>query len=548
MPVTIREQPHPLDFAGNRTRFLLRGNPVVTIGSRNRSVWRINALPSSVLTVTCGDTVYDFAITTPYQALDNAGRIAAYTNATQLQNELVKKVAENYAISRLYDVTVANDLTITFLSKDYGGEAVTLDGNGSGDIELLEQTDGVARTERPNYGIFARFEVTRYYGGAVQTLDTPEMLLHLNADYLAELPLEILRQYFPAADVPFPTETFAAYPLRYATLKFRLTFSDMFGEIPQVGVLKHSQEFLLSCGKLEEENRSLNLADWKTVMGTNVQLSYYDDIRDFGSPTGLTIRSYARFPQYAYFMLFNEYRDNAYTRILKVALSVMTRDGHTFPIEMGTVSVTNRNIVRIPLSVTALGIPSADDVLSYTVKAVNESGSAWTRTFVIERRPHGSQEFLLQNRLGLLESLFTDTSASEEQTEGSDTMKNGEVGVDITDTATIYTARTGYRTARELQLVADATRSRFNHRIINGKAVPIAILPDTLTVTDTAEDLMEAEFQYRFNSPASTGKPGNLPDNPGTAEKWEDSFIWSDSFHSELPQSNTIATQYNKVK
>ena len=38
-------------------------------------------------------------------------------------------------------------------------------------------------------------------------------------------------------------------------------------------------------------------------------------------------------------------------------------------------------------------------------------------------------------------------------------MKNGVVGADITDTATVHTARTGYRTAREIQLVADAMRN-----------------------------------------------------------------------------------------
>ena len=57
MAVTIREQPHPLDFAGNGTRFLLKGTPILTAGSKSRSVWRVDALPSSVLTVGFGGTV-----------------------------------------------------------------------------------------------------------------------------------------------------------------------------------------------------------------------------------------------------------------------------------------------------------------------------------------------------------------------------------------------------------------------------------------------------------------------------------------------------------
>ena len=424
---------------------------------------------------------------------------------------------------------------------------MTLDGNGSGDIEQVEQTTGVARVQRPNYGVLAWFEVTRYNGGAVQELATPDMILHLGADNIAELPLEILRHYFAAADVPSLTETFNAYPLLYATLKYRLAYTDVSGEIPQAGVVKRSQECILTAGRLDDSHHALNLADWQTSMGASATLSEYKDIRDFASPTGLTVRTYTTLPQYAYFLLFNIYQDNAHTKSLAVRVDVRTKDGHTFPLDMGSVTVQNYNIVRIPLSPSALGIPSADDVLSYTVTAQNASGAVWARTFVLERKPHGAQEFLLQNRHGLLETLSTYTSAVEEETDGSDTVKNGVVGADITDTATVHTARTGYKPEREIQLVADAMRGRFNYRIIDGRAVPIAILPDTLTVTDTAEDLLEAEFQYRFNKP-STAKTGNLPVNPGTVEKWDDELIWRDDIVRTSARQNEIATHYNRTR
>ena len=547
MAVTIREQPNPLDFAGNRPRFLLKGTPVATAGSKSRSAWRVNALPSSVLTVGFGDTVLDFQITSPYQARDRADRIAGYTDTSMLKKELQSKIAEHYTISRHYDVTLADDLTLTFLSKEYGGEVVTVDGNGSGNIEQLEQVSGVARVLRPNYGVFARFEVTRYSGGAVQTLETPDMILHLDADDLVELPLDILRSYFTAADVPSLSETFAAYPLQYATLKFRLTYSDVSGEIPQVGVLKHSQEAMLSAGRLDDSHQALNLADWETDMGAAAKLSEYTDIRDFGSPTGLTVRSYVELPQYAYFLLFNTLESASHSRQLNVGVIVRMKDGGIHTANQGQVSVANYNIVRLPLSVAALGLDPSD-VLSYTVSIRNESGAKWTRTYVLGRKPIGAQEFLLQSRYGLLECLSTDTSAVEEQTDGSDTVKNGVVGADITDTATVHTARTGYRTAREIQLVADAMRSRHNYRIIGGRAVPIAVIPDTLTVTDTAEDLMEAEFQYRFNKPATTTNTGNLPALPNRLERWDDLLLWVDDLQRSGARQNEIANQYFREK
>ena len=512
MAVTIREQPHPLDFAGNRPRFLLKGTPVATAGSKSRSAWRVNALPSSVLTVGFGDTVLDFQITSPYQARDRADRIAGYTDASMLKKELQSKIAEHYTISRHYDVTLADDLTLTFLSKEYGGEVVTVDGNGSGNIEQLEQVSGVARVLHPNYGVFARFEVTRYSGGAVQTLETPDMILHLDADDLAELPLDILRSYFTAADVPSLSETFAAYPLQYATLKFRLTYSDVSGEIPQVGVLKHSQEAMLSAGRLDDTHQALNLADWETDMGAAAKLSEYTDIRDFGSPTGLTVRSYTELPQYAYFLLFNTLESASHSRQLNVGVIVRMKDGGIHTANQGQVTVANYNVVRLPLSVAALGLDPSG-MLSYTVSIRNESGVKWTRTYVLGRKPVGAQEFLLQSRYGLLESLSTDTSAVEEQTDGSDTVKNGVVGADITDTATVHTARTGYRTAREIQLVADAMRSRHNYRIIGGRAVPIAVIPDTLTL-----------------------------------DRWDDVLLWVDDLQRNAARQNEIANQYFREK
>ncbi|MBR3577345.1 MAG: hypothetical protein IKN98_01040 [Bacteroidales bacterium] len=546
MPVTIREQPHPFDFAGNPTRYLLKGTPIVTAGQKSKSSWRVNALPSAVLTLSYGETVFNFQITSISQARYYPDRIAAYTDPAQLQEELTSKIAENYTISRHYEVTVEDDLTVNFLSKEYGADVVYLDGNGSGDIEMLVLNYGIARTERPNYGVFAKFEITRYSSGSVQEVETPEILLHLNDSNMAVLPLEILRSYFTAADVPSLTETYDVYPLLYATIKCRLTYSDIYGIVPQVNVLKHSQEFLLSAGKLDDEHHSLNLADWGTAMGANVRLSDYTDIRDFGCPNGLTVRSYAELPQYVYFLLFNTQRDSSYSRNLTVNVSVRHKDGSTHVFNPGLLTVTNRNIVRIPVSVQALGL-SADDTLSYNVFVLNGSSSAWSRTYVLGQKPYNSQVFLLQNRYGLLETFFTDTSAIDEKTEGGDTVQNGVAGTDITDTATIHTARTGYKTAREIQAIADAMRNRFNYRIVGSRIVPIAIIPDTLTVNDTAEDLISAEFQYRFNRPSTSGTIGNIPIVPGIPDVWVDRLTWLDYLRQVAPQTNDITANY-KIK
>lgn len=547
MAVTIQEKPFTFDFAGNRTRFLLRGTPVSTNGRRSVSRFVINTLPSEHLAVRFGNDSFEFAITTPAQARNTPNAIANYSNTASLRTELISKIAENYYISRLYDVVVDEDLALTFTSKDYGGDIVSIDDYGSGDIDVVSQIAGIARVEKPNYQVFARFEITRHHEGGVQTIESPEMLLHPGSDNIAELPVEILRSYFSAADVPSPTETYAAHILQYATLKYRLTFSDVYGDNPAVGVLKHSAEMFLSAGCSDEEHRSMNRADWVTGMGANKRLSEYTDIRNYGCDSGLIFRSFRDMPQYAYFMLFASSKPNTYSRNLTVNVTIRRSNGTTLLLNPGVFTITNYNIVRMPLSVAALGLSAySQDILSYSVHVSNALGEVWTRTFVLESKPYGAQVFLLQNRYGVLESLYAETESLEERTEGGETVQNGIAGIDITDRSTIHTARTGYRGRRELQLVADAMRGRFNYRIVDGKAVPISVIPDTLTVKDDEEDLLSAEFRYRFNTPLAGHGTSPLPINPDGIEIWEDTEVWRDSAHSLLPPTNIIANQFNK--
>lgn len=547
MAVTIQEKPFTFDFAGNRTRFLLRGTPVSVNGRKSESVYKIQNLPSHFLVVSFSDERYFFIITSATLAKNCPDRIANHTNASSLKAELQSKIAENYYISRHYDVTIDDDLTLTFVSKQYGADTVTISGIEGDSILLLSKTDGIERKMKSNYQVFARFEITRHHEGGVQTVESPEMLLHPGSDNIAELPVEILRSYFSAADIPSPTETYAAHILQYATLKYRLTFSEVYGDNPAVGVLKHSAEMFLSAGCSDEEHRSMNRADWVTGMGANKRLSEHTDIRNYGCDSGLTVRSFHDMPQYAYFMLFADSKPSTYSKSLTVNVTIRRSNGTTLLFNPGVFIITNYNIVRMPLSVAALGLSAySQDILSYSVHVSNALGEVWTRTFVLESKPYGAQVFLLQNRYGVLESLYAETESLEERTEGSETVQNGIAGIDITDRSTIHTARTGYRGRRELQLVADAMRGRFNYRIVDGKAVPISVIPDTLTVKDDEEDLLSAEFHYRFNTPLAGHGTSPLPINPDGIEIWEDTEVWRDSAHSLLPPTNIIANQFNK--
>ncbi len=67
-------------------------------------------------------------------------------------------------------------------------------------------------------------------------------------------------------------------------------------------------------------------------------------------------------------------------------------------------------------------------------------------------------------------------------------------------------------------------------------------------MTDTAEDLMEAEFQYRFNKPATTTSTGNLPALPNRLDRWDDLLLWIDDLQRSTARQNEIANQYFREK
>ena len=529
-----------MDFAGNRTKFILRGNPASTLGRKSRSVFCINSMPQSTLTVSFGDSIYVFRIVGEHMGRNNPMDIANYQDSASLRAELVSKIAENYYIMRHYEVSVDEYLNITFVSKEYGGDVVSLDGHGSGDIDIVEQSAGIARVEYPNYQVFAKFEVSRCLNGALREEESPEMFLHLDEDDTVEVPTEILRSFFSQVDLPDPRyENLAAYPLRYAILKCRLTYTEAYGQPLQIGVFRHSRYIHLLSGRIDGIHHLDNLPDWNTEV-QNERLSYYDHVRDFGCATGLTVRSFFGMPQYAYFLLFNNYEDENYTSSIAISVIAREKSGEIFIRDYGQISIPNFKLVRIPLSAEALELALlVRDILSYTVVVKNGTGLAWKRTYLVERKPYNAQVFLLQNRYGLLESVYAVDEAIEEDTQGTDTVKNGVVDVDITDTSTVYTARLGFKSTWELSLAAEAMRGRFNFRVINEDLViPIAIIPDTLTIVDTAEDLLSIEFQYRFkldNTLAGWSAAPILPREPITI--WEDERMWSDGIRFETDPS-----------
>jgi len=551
MPANITEAPFLFDFANNAIRYRLSGTPVSTTGRKAVTRYKINTMPRATyyITLRYGTKKFIFEISTSSIAANEPYQIYAYSTTAQRKDELIKKIAQNYYISKDYAVTVSDTLEITFTARQNGGANVSMQtDDSSANIQHVSQTTGIARTEKTGYKLFAKLEVTRF-APSTTTMQTPEILLHVDNSNRASLPLALLRSYFQGVDLPGLTQRLAAYPLKYAMIKCRLVYSDYFDGTVQM--IKRSDERYLVNGKVSESHRGLNVADWSCPMGGNNILRNFVRPRSYGSPSGLTVKSYRDLVQYAYFMLFSSSSTSALISQLQVRIDILNEDGSEINnINPGALSLSNFTIYRVPLSVKALSLQNhSTQILSYTVRIYHTSApsAVWTRTFVLQEKTYDAKEFLLQNKYGVLESFFIENEMVEKTVDGEKVTCDGKIETDIQDVFTTYTARTGNKSDVEMKLLGEALENKFNYKIVDGALIPITILPDTLTIFDEGEDLQAAEFQYSLKNPNGTLA------NPATRilkelekeafeEKWDEPLykIWNDELTFEEKKNTTL--------
>ena len=539
MPITITEKPFLFDFVHNAVSFTLNGTPTAVAGRNAVSRYQIISMPrvNYMIVLSYGTKTYNFFIRNFSSAQTNPFEIYSYSASSQIKKELERKIAQNYYINQDFEVTVSDSLEIIFTARQYGENKVMMQSNdNSANIMILSYTTGIAEVEKTGYKLFAKLEISQTISGAIQTVQTPEILLHVDANNRALLPLTLLRSFFSNVDIPVWNENFAAYPLQYALLKYRLIYTDYFDDLMQA--MECSVWQYLVNGKMSETDRIQNLPEWNCPMSANSKLSSFARPRSYGSPSGLNIKSYPALSQYAYFMLFNNSGTESYKSSLEVRVDILNEDGTAVQnINPGTITLSNFSTVRIPLSVKSLSLHTYSmQILLYRVRIYHTSNSTavWTRTYIMQQKPFHAKEFLLQNKYGILESFFIDNEMIEKKVEGEKIICAGKTEIDITDVSTIYTARTGYKSNTEMKLLSEAMENRFHYKRVNDALVRITILPNTFIVIDEAEDLQTAEFQYVFNMPENV--PYETTDQTGSETLfvcyiWRDEEIWNDASH-----------------
>lgn len=527
--LSIIEQPYQFDFAKNNPSFIVSGNKRLSLGQTGIIRYKINTIPvlGTEIRIQLNENNYTFKVTTSVQAQNEAYKIGRYTVLTDLRDELILKIGQNYYISQLFVFTAAiynSEIALTFTAKTQTQSTFTLSSTENSLITYINEQVGIAPTYKDNYKVFAQFEIEKVENGAIVPITTPEMYFDLDDQNRVNIPLKIPNSYFDKIDIPSLHESFSAYPLQYLLLKYRLKYAEFFGVNPLVNFIKYSNYKLISNGKIEENNT--NFADWDDQMGgINNQISYYDQIRSYGSPSGKTYNSFSSMPQWAYFMFCDFRLQSNVTKSCTVKVDIHENDGTVITdISIGSFTVANYTVVRVPISVDALNLSNhSTNILSYTVRIYHTVGQEWKRTFFLNQKPYFAKVFLFTNRFGVLDSFFIDNELTEKIVEGDEIILNDSNEVNRTNVETIYTARTGAKNKEEMKLLSSAVESRFNFRIENDKIERIVILPDTFQLNEEAEDLQSTEFRYVLQIESISGGD-SIEQDTSWKDEWEDTI------------------------
>lgn len=539
MSITLSESPFTVDFAQNSLAAKFSCTPFLITGVRACKQFKFTSLPAvgKTITFSFNDTSLTFTLNQYVIAAKYSDQIAVALSIPYLLRSFEDKIVYHYFLNLYYNISaelVEDGLILTFFAKEPGSayniEITTNDSISH--FTVLSSISGVDSNKRDNYYVYAQIAVNRYKNGLLESVRTPEILLSPDSNNKAGLPLDILRSYFSDCDLPNYSDTIAGYQLHYALLVYKILFAEIYGEDPVVQTVNHSNNLYLINAIQSEHNHAVGLPDWDTFH-PETAISSYTQPRNYGSKNDITVNSYKELLQYLYFIFIGDAdRQNTYS------VDLLCVDGSTvLNYKSGEITLYKNNITRVPISYNALGLYdySVKEILSYKIKInfVDHDGNpfVFTRTFLLNQKPFFSKEFLLQSRFGVLESFFCENQLSEKTTEGNKVVLDESIEIDLSDEYTLYTARTGYKTKAEMQLLSEAVSKKYNYRVENESFYKITIVPGTFAILDEKEDLQSAEFSYLVTVQRNEIRSENDQNEylfSGIAAVWDDSRVWGD--------------------
>ncbi len=481
--MNLRGLPYPIDFVGNAPSFKVYASPFTLQGRHYTHTFVVHQLPAG-----------DLFLRTPYFTLnwtitaDNKQHpyiMHTANTAVTVYEQLSLRILHNHTINGHYDVTMiydSNGCTITFTDKERRSYDDLMDMFIRGQdalIETVSVTNGITPVAIPDYSVWAKLIIYK----ESQEVSTPE-LSYTPSGNMVEICTDIIRPYFSGFDRPAYRETFGAYNCDEVVRSVRLLYAERRGS--EVGLVKSSEEVILINGTLDRYAAKNNIPDWDSMSGKKFfQLQSFDI---FGQDNNDEIRTHFDTEQYIYLI---QPRPNA-----EVSVFVSINRNGTTIVDQKQLTLGEGLIVRIPVSMQALGIQSPETVTSYSVAISTPGSRGITRLFIVEPKPYNGQTLLLLNRMNLYEAFNIESLVVERSTDGEEVTIDRTMLYSISGTGTVITARTGWKTNKEMRRLTAALSARENMVLDGQYGFLMSMIPNTYTITNEAEDLIEAEIQF----------------------------------------------------
>jgi hypothetical protein len=527
--MNLQKQPNSIDFLGDKPEFVIRATPYSTTGRTARHAVRIYSLEVGTLSLqsphapVASDYCWRWSVESSPAESDNIGKLTAIPSGTTNGGELIKqqiesKVKYHPEVRDFYNVNCSvdgNGYCVVDIESwepedcDEGSiesQKYLFVHQGASSVEyLLWSSLGnqniptilpKPRTAKPDYRVSYLFEYRHRFSYLEKTGYTPEMFTE-HSDNKITVGCAILESLFGAPDLPMPLSDCDF--LYKACMQVRLAYAEYYTNENGSGkkTQRLSEWFQLFNGSTDKYNALYNLPN----DGNNSSYTNTSHAMLFSQQNGeLVFFDNPSTEQYLYVGNFT-----GSTAVVKL---VIIEGVSSFQVLANTFNLNNGSVYRIGASLEALGVPNAASVLSYTLKLIDATDSSnniviGERIFEKKRYSYGSHTFLLLNAMNLYESMMVDFLEQEVTMEGERQVYVSEDRYATTDEQIIYKATTGYRTAKELQLLQSSFAKQYNLFVEDDNRQYvwyIDMVPGSVKVLDEKEDLINCEFQFRKRS------------------------------------------------
>lgn len=499
MALTINETPFLFGWARNRARLkLLCSSIQQSSGSQANYKFYFSTLGATgthvVLVLDGREVVYTIGSGTDQYRANSISTLITKMAANFYVNEVFVALADTTNLTLQLSGAAVGHHTVEIYTTDADG--VRNGGESSLISNINPKSEGRDRTNKDNYAVTARVEVTVNNYNELSTRSTEAMVFRPDADNYVSIPLEVISGYIPQPDLPTGSNS-QWQLLTNALLKYRIRYGEMWGkDFPQVQNMAWTGYFYALCGEMTERYASVNLPDWKS--GQNYLLG--DDSNIFwviGQDTGMVQHVRQSQPEWIYGLFYksgiavgtavgNSYR-------VTVAMTGKKKDGSTVS-SSNTYNQVNGQVYRIDVRPSLL---AASDLLWYTV-TVSTSWGSWTRTYHVLPDNYEQTNMLLQDKYGLLRVAVCGNLRREVTTEGEELVMDRRRYLNMTRKSETYTATLEGLTREDAARIGRSVGNEYHYVQNQGKWERVVLEPGSFVVRDEENDLLSVELQLRF--------------------------------------------------